>query len=339
MLDEQAEACLQSGSPLYSTLLGHLAEDVSEGGPGWSVLRERAGDDPDSALGLRLMGAVHRLVLSGHAAELAAHYPSAGGALPPAGAWRAFRALLEERAERLREDVKRPCQTNEVGRCTALIGGFLVVARDTGLPLRILEIGASAGLNLRWDHFRYEARGATWGDASSPVRLCDYNTQALPPFDVEARVESRSGCDRNPLDVARPDDRLTLTSFLWADQISRLRLLKEACRVAARVPARLDRTDAPGWVEDRLARSRPGVASVVFHSIVLQYLDDDARTRFVGAIEQAGDRATREAPVAWLRMEPAGDHADVTLTAWPGGHERLLARSGFHGAAVQWLAD
>jgi hypothetical protein len=40
-----------------------------------------------------------------------------------------------------------------------LIGGFLRVAAMTRRPLRLLEVGSSAGLNLRWDHYRYE--GAT----------------------------------------------------------------------------------------------------------------------------------------------------------------------------------
>ena len=44
-----------------------------------------------------------------------------------------------------------------------IVGGFLAVAAHTGLPLRTFEVGASAGLNLRWDRFFYEARGATWG--------------------------------------------------------------------------------------------------------------------------------------------------------------------------------
>ena len=45
----------------------------------------------------------------------------------------------------------------------------LVVARETGLGLRCLEVGTSGGLNLRWDHFRYESATGSWGDAASPV--------------------------------------------------------------------------------------------------------------------------------------------------------------------------
>ena len=44
------------------------------------------------------------------------------------------------------------------------------------------------------------------------------------------------------------------------------------------------------------------------------------------------------APLAWLRMEPGWveGRADVTLTTWPGGRERLIALTGFHGVPVEW---
>src|SRR5438034_5449361 len=109
-----------------------------------------------SALALRFMGAVHRLVLEGRAPALARHYPSAGGEAGLEGAWAAFRDTLEQHRDTLRALVTSPVQTNEVGRSAALLGGFLLVARETGLPLRLLELGASAGLNLRWDHYRSE---------------------------------------------------------------------------------------------------------------------------------------------------------------------------------------
>jgi hypothetical protein len=67
------------GSPLYSYLLDRSAVDTQDGGQAYSVLEGHASDPPGSALALRLMGAVHRLVLENRAPSLAVHYPSAGG--------------------------------------------------------------------------------------------------------------------------------------------------------------------------------------------------------------------------------------------------------------------
>lgn len=333
----QADWCRALGSPLYGRLLDEAVEDVGRGGPVWNVLRERAGDPADSAPALRFMGAVHRLVLEGRAPELAAFYPSAGGTTSTDRVWDAFVAVVEGRRDELRDLVQRGVQTNEVGRAAALAPGFLQVARETGLPLRILECGASAGLNLRWDHYLYEARGQTWGDTSSPVRLCDYNSEAPLPFDVTARVSERRGCDRAALDPTAPEDRLTLLSYVWPDQLARIRLLRAALEVAARVPAPVEEVSAPDWVERELAAPVEGAATVVFHSIFFQYLSPDERTQFVSAIEGAGARASERAPLAWLRMEPGGEVAEVRLTTWPGGADRLVATSGYHGAAVRWL--
>ena len=150
VLRQQETWCARLGSPLYAALLGAAAGDVEMGGPTLAVLAGHDDDPLGSALALRLLGAVHCLVLDGRAPALARHYPSAGGDAGPDGAWPAFRDLLEAQRDTVRTLVDRPVQTNEAGRSAALLGGFFTVARETGLPLRLLELGSSAGLNLRW---------------------------------------------------------------------------------------------------------------------------------------------------------------------------------------------
>jgi hypothetical protein len=332
----QGEQCAALGSPLYGALLARAADDVEAGGPVARVLDGRDATNA-SALGLRLLGSVHRLVLSGEAPALARWYPSAGGRAEPDAAWEDFRALIGERFDDVRAGLDRPVQTNEVGRSAALVGGFLEVARATGFPLRVYEVGASAGLNLRWDRFRYEARGRTWGPADSPVRLCSYNSDAPLPFDVAATVVERAGCDAAPVDPTTDDGRLTLLSYVWPDQAHRLRLLKAALGVAAAVPAPVTAADAATWAGERFT-PEPGTATVLYHSIVMQYLPDDRRAAFKDLVRRRGaDAATAGAPLAWLRLEPVGGEAALRLTLWPGGHDETLAWSGFHGQNVRWL--
>lgn len=331
----QAPGCAHLGSPLYAELLERAADDVLRGGPTWTLLSGHEVDRGASALALRLMGAVHRLVLEGRAPELAAHYPSVGGL--PRDPWPVFRAALEQHHDELRELVLRPVQTNEVGRCAALLPGFLLIARETNRPLRLLELGASAGLNLRFDHFHYIAGRQRWGLEDSPVELrCEFEGRR-PPLGGSARVIERRGCDSDPIDPLSQDGRLTLLSYVWADQTDRIRTLEQALQVARRVSAPVDRASAPDWIEQRLPSPLPSVTTVVYHSIVMQYLDSDDRRRLLGELEAAGGRASRGRPFAWLRMEPAGQRADLRLTVWPGGSERRLARVGYHGRPVRWL--
>lgn len=336
-LNWQAHWCAELGSPLYARLLEAAARDALAGGPVAEVLAGHEADPPGSALALRLMGSVHRLVLEGRAPQLAGYYPSAGGSPRRPGAEAAFLDTVAANVAELSALVERPVQTNEVGRAAALVGGFLVVAGATRLPLRCLELGASAGLNLRWDRFRYEARGSAWGPSDSPVRLCDFTAGAAPPFGVSAKVVERAGCDRFPVDATTKEGRRTLMSYVWPDQVARLRLLEGAFVVAQQVPVSVERAEADDWLERALAATRPGAATVVFHSIVMQYLDEGARLRVEETLRAAGERATDEAPLAWLRMEPGADQAEVRLTLWPPGSERRVATSSYHGGAVRWL--
>ena len=96
---------------------------------------------------------------------------------------------MVDRGQELQAAIACPVQTNEVGRCAALVGGFLTVAARTGLPLRLCEVGTSAGLNLRFDHYRYESDGRGWGPSPSPVRLryCPPVSEEVPSVVVVPR--------------------------------------------------------------------------------------------------------------------------------------------------------
>jgi hypothetical protein len=329
----QRDGCELLGSPLYAGLLDQMAHDVEAGGPAWEVLAAFADWPGESAYVLRVMGAVNRLVLTGSAPEVAPFFVPGADA---AAAWEAFRALLAERGDEVQATaLEHPVQTNEVGRCAALAPAFLWLSG--GRPLRLLEIGASGGLNLRWDAYRYEDR---WGDARSPVRLVDRYEGAPPPFEpATVEVVERRGCDRAPVDAASGEGALTLLSFVWPDQAERVALLRGALEVARRIPVAVERADADAWLEEALAGPLPdGVVTVVFHSIVWQYVEQAQRDRIRAVLAAAGARATERSPLAWLRMESAGADTRLDVTVWPGGDERRLGRAGYHGRPVRWLA-
>jgi hypothetical protein len=342
LLRDQAGWCDRLGSPLYRDLLRRAATDCEAGGPTWDVLDGHERDPEASAVALRFLGAVHRLVLGGEAPALARHYPSAGGGLG-ADPWPDFADALTAHRARLRELVVLPVQTNEVGRSATLVGGFLVIAHATHLPLRILEIGSSAGLNLRWDHYRYEQNGVGFGPRDSEVRFVNPFRDHMASIAGGATVVERTGCDAAPIDPASDLGRLTLRAYVWPDQTERYARLAGALAVAARVPATVEHADAAAWLAAKLARPVTGTATVVFHSIVLQYLGRDGARRVGDILTTAGAAASARAPLGWLRLEPARQpdgqiefHLDLTL--WPPGTTRTLALSTPHGPPVDWLA-
>jgi hypothetical protein len=334
----QAIGCAALGSPLYGSLFERAAGDIEAGGPVWHVVEPYAADPGGSALALRLAGAVHRLALTGQAPGVAAHFPSTGGDGDAVAAWVAWHALIRERPEEVRPLVARGVQTNEVGRVGALLGGFLDVARRTALPLRILEVGSSAGLNLRWDHFRV----ATWGPADARVDLGDpFEGSTRPDLSpVAVTVVERRGCDVSPIDPTSDEGKLTLLSFVWPDQTDRFANLAAACELAAAVPARVDRVSGDEWLAELLSSPEPGTVTVVFHSVMRQYMTPAARAAMTATIEEAGRQATGAAPLAWLHLEPRDNLASefvVRLTEWPAGPvERTLAVAHPHGTWVRW---
>ena len=330
-LQWQADACRMIGSPLYAGLMERAADDVRADGPTAEILRGHENDPRFSVLGLRLLGAVNRLVLTGREPALADAYASGR----VTDAWERLLDVLRRNAAELRDSLEQPVQTNEVGRCAALLFGFLTVAEETGLPLRLLEVGASAGLNLRWDRFAYAADGFAWGASDSPLRLEFELEGKAPELPAAVEVAERRGCDANPIDATTPEGRLTLLSFVWPDQPERIARVEAALEVANEEPVALDRETASTWTRRMLAEPAPGRATVIYHSIVSQYLSDEERATLFDGIREAGERATAEAPLAWLRMEPADDRANLELTVWPGGEDRLLARVGYHGTPVE----
>jgi hypothetical protein len=136
------------------------------------------------------------------------------------------------------------------------------------------------------------------------------------------------------------EGRLTLLACIFPDEQDRFDLLERAIAVARQAPAVVERADLASWVADRLAAPRPGLATVVYHTIVWPYLPDAVREAADATIAAAGRRAGPQAPLALLSFESAESDAWLTelhLTQWPGGQRRLLARSSQHPITVHWL--
>jgi hypothetical protein len=335
---DQAETCGLYGSPTYAELLARAADDVESGGPIGGLVAGFEGDPLAQALALRVLGAVHALVLLGRAPRLARFYPSAGGAADPDRAWPAFLETVRENTPELAARLAAQVQTNEVGRSAALVGGALAVAEATRLPLRLREIGASAGLNLLLDRWHYELGPHRFGPTSAPLVLRADWSGPPPALGAPLEVESRAGCDVAPVDLRDAEARLRLESFVWPDQGARLGLLRAAIAAALPNPPPVARAHAADWVEREVAHPAEGCATLLFHSIVWRYFSRDERRRIKAALARAGRHASARAPLAWLRLE--GDkleHGELRLTLWPGGGERLLARAHYHGSRVDWV--
>lgn len=337
--EKQAQACEALGSPFTARLCRLLPGLLGPATATGRRVLEWPGNPQADALALRLAGGLHRLVIEGRDPALAAAYPpnhAGDGALSAAVA----RALKRHDAAVCAGLDSAP-QTNEIARSAMLLPGFLTIARETGLPLALAEIGSSGGLNLLFDRFSYRYGDRSWGDPASPVRLAPELRSPTLPLDGTLAIRSRHGCDIAPIDVSSAEGRARLRSYVWADQGARLERLDGAIALAARHPFSLEKADAADFVARRITERPAGTAFVLFHSIMWQYLPRETKDAILAALDAAGAKATGNAPIARLRMEPRDPKdgfATLSLTLWPGGGTRRLAKCDFHGRWIEWIA-
>lgn len=335
----QAEYCRRLGSPFTACVCDALATGLDTASAAGRAILGWNGDPSPLAdnVPLRTVGALNALVRSHWVPYLAALYPP--NPLPEGGELgRAVLRALEEHSARVLAFLSTPPQTNEVGRSAVLIGGFLTIARRTGLPLEVYEIGSSAGLNLLVDRYQYRLGEAVWGAPDAALVLAPSWEGSPPPVEAALAIRSRRGCDVNPIDLRDPIARERLAAYVWADQTDRIRRVEAAIEIARSLPVAIDCCEAADWIERQMEVAPVrGSTRVLFHSVVWTYLPEDSRNRIRGHLSRAGAVASSDAPLAWLRFELA-DPPELRLTLWPSGEETLLARAHPHGTWVRWLA-
>lgn len=349
MLDhfqEQAQICEEFGSPFTARLIERFGADFEAGGPIADLVGAWQTHPRVDALSMRLCGALHAAALTHRDPALAAEYPEQQPDWNMDAVWPVARAFLVREKAWVAAFIRSAPQTNEVRRSIALLPGFLTFANEHLCELELLEIGASAGLNLNWDKFSYRTEAWRWGpEGGVPV---DTQWRGVPPpLRAAPRIRSRAACDLNPLDVSDPAQRLQLRSYIWADQRDRLARFDAAADLAVATGQRVDRADAVDWLQQRLAARSSDAATLVYHSVFLQYPPPHVRSAIQDVIRSAGESATREAPFGWLRLEPEallGGPSNsmrfwVELVSWPGPVRRLLAITDGHARSVESLVQ
>ncbi|GGB72660.1 hypothetical protein GCM10011314_10190 [Knoellia flava] len=284
---------------LYGVLVRELADDADRGGVVRDILRGREDAPPGDMVQLRLLAGIHRIVLRGDAPDLARFYPSMGGTAERYAVWPALEPVLRDHVAELRAGLDVAPQTNEVGRSLALLAGLSEAVRRTGLHrVRLLEPGASAGLNLLVDRFRFVGDGWAAGPEDAHLVLEGCGGAGLVPAAVE--VVERRGCDLDPFDATTSDGAAHLRSFVWPHMPERDSRLVAALATLRETPVAVDRAGAAHWVRDRLAEPvADDVLTVVWHSITRMYWPKEEYAAMLAAIDEARPRM----PVVRVALE------------------------------------
>ena len=341
--EEQAGWCDGLGSPFTGALCRELAKDYKAGGPVYTLCKDWPGNPRKDALALRLTGALHHAVLTGADPVLAAAYPEQRPNWSMDEVWPRARHWLEANLDHVSAFIQSPPQTNETRRAIAMLPAFLELAARFDMPMDVLELGASAGLNQNWDRFNYQTD--SWsrsGDSGVTIRT-DWHGEPPAHLETAFNIRSRAACDISPLDVSDPAKALQLKCYTWADQEERLSRLDAAIKLAVETGVRVEKANASDWLEAKLASRPSGGLTVVFHSVYLIYPPREEIARTMQLITQAGEAATASNPLAWVCYESealfGGDKTSpkmrTRLQVWPGGEARYLNTSDGHITRLQ----
>ncbi len=280
-------------SPLYDRICRSVARDGE-------VLELVRAAPPPAHMPTVLLGAVHYLLLAGLEHPLAEVYAGRSDA-DPAPLFLDVCATHRDRLEDLL--ATRHTQTNDCGRSAVIGPAFTWLAARVDAPLALVDVGASAGLTLLCDRYRfdYAEHGAT-GPADSPVvigcRVLGGDppvAAALPP------LVARVGVDRDPVDLADGDDARWLLACVWPDT-GRLERTAAAIALAQDDLPSVVAGDANEVLPDVLAGLPTGAMATVLTSWAFAYFSIDARQRFTDILRAE----SRARPIAWLSAESPG---------------------------------
>jgi hypothetical protein len=328
--------------PFYAALCEGIADDVE-------LVGLVAGAAPGQWRPNLLLAALHDQVLLHPDEPFARFYPTVGGDYAPGddvmGPLREFLAGHTEAIEHL--IATRSTQTNEVNRsCLWQVALRAAASDEPDRPLALVEVGASAGLNLAFDRYRYDfGDGVVLGDERSPVRLsCDLRSGRSVLDRPLPCVVHRIGLDVAPVDLHDADERRWLKACIWPEQPVRHQRFDAAADLAIADPPVIVADDAVDGISDLIEGCPDEAHVVIVNSWVMTYLARERREAFerVVAVHGAERDITRisaegETVVDWVPPGAAGPNVTVVgMARWRNG-DRTDERVAECQPHLQWL--
>lgn len=337
----QAEHLIRADAPCNARVVRALIAVLETETAFARRMKHWAGLTLRDAMPLRAAGALHHLLLSGEDRRLAQVY--AGTTTDQSSVDRIVVDLAQKYDTLLLPWLDGPPQTNEAGRSASVMAGLLWLSEHIGPKFALNEIGASAGINTMMDRYAYNLGGTLAGPPASLMQIKpEWRGDAPPANPVE--ITGVKGCDINPVDLSDPAAALRLKAYIWPDATIRMSRMDAAIALAAEQRPDIIKQDAAEFVRGILAEDQPsGVTRALFHTVMWQYMPEATTDAITTMMEQAGQSATAERPLAWISVETnrATYNHELNVRFWNGsagdGETHLLAQAHPHGAWVEWF--
>ena len=253
---------------------------------------------------------------------------------PSPGLAHSFSRFCSAHTDEIRELVRtRRVQTNEIRRCSYLMPAFGVIGSENPeMPLALIDVGASAGLNLLWDSYQYSySDGSTYGPAESGV-LIEAETRTPMPSIPERfpAVSFRTGVDLAPVDLSDDVEYSWMMALVWPDHTDRAELLAAARQIWLENPPAVLAGDAVATLPHVLKNVPDDAALCVFHCHTLNQFPVEARSAFYETLMEESERRTvYHVPSEGERMSVDRIEDRQTATI-------LSARRNAHGRWIEW---
>jgi hypothetical protein len=296
--------------PFYTALLRELENDTL-------ALELLASVRHEQRNPMLVLAALHLAALNGHDV-LGPIYDEArhGGLEDGGGAARRVIDVVRSNPNIVRDQLWRSTQTNEPGRSAVIQAVIADLARDLD-EINLIEVGASAGINLHFDQFPVRAV-----DDGHPLTLVCEDLSPVDRSRVMPRVRTRIGIDPQPLYLDNEEDRLWLKACLWPEERRRHERFDAIVDARPSWPATtMLRGSAMDCIEHAFDLAHGDAITVVMNTWSAFYFTPPERVAYYEEIS----RRCANGNVAWISLES-------TMVKWPAVE---VDEAAHHRAASQ----
>lgn len=204
---------------------------------------------------------------------------------------------------------------------------------DSAVAFHLVDLGASAGLNLLLDRYGYRWDGLEWHPDSDLVLETDSRGRMPGPRDFE--VLSRTGLDLSPLDPTDPNERRWLEALIWPEHHERRQRLSAAIELAATAEIEFVEGSALSTLLPTLEGLPADEPVVVMNSFALNQITSEQRE----AVEDLVAEARARRPVARISFEyTSGEDDWPQLSVDDGSGWRHTGQGHPHGEWIELYA-